>query len=117
MKPAAVRAAFLACFLAFFATPRPAVPQTRFPPAAQLPSRPELPDPLVLFDGRRVTGKEQWFKERCPELRAQIQHYMYGRLPPPPEKVEGKVERTDPKALGGKATLKEVTITFGPPEM
>ena len=31
--------------------------------------------------------------------------------------LEAKVERTDPNALGGKATLKEVTIAFGPPEM
>jgi hypothetical protein len=117
MKPAVPWTAFMACFLAILATPRPAVPQTRFPPLAELPSRPELPDPLVLFDGRRVTSKEQWFKERRPELKELFQHYMYGYLPPAPEKVAAKVERTDRGALGGKATLKEITLTFGPPEM
>src|SRR5262249_39773038 len=34
----------------------------------------------------------------------------------PPVPVTAKLERTDPKALGGKATLKEVTLSFGPPE-
>jgi hypothetical protein len=38
---------------------------------------------------------------------------MYGYLPPP-VKIEAKVEREDRKALEGKATLKEVTISFGP---
>ena len=40
---------------------------------------------------------------------------MYGYLPPPLE-IEAKVEREDRKALDGKATLREVTIAFGPPE-
>jgi hypothetical protein len=85
------------------------------PPVDQLPARPELPDPLVMLDGRRVTSRDQWFKERRPELKELIQYYMYGYLPPPVP-VTAKVERTDPKALGGKATLKEVTISFGPSE-
>jgi hypothetical protein len=68
-----------------------------------------------MFNGERVTTKEQWFDKRRPELKALFQHYMYGYLPPP-EKIEAKVERADPKAFGGKATLKEVTIAFGPPD-
>jgi hypothetical protein len=86
-----------------------------FPPVSQLPARPELPDPLTMLDGTRVTTKEQWRDKRRPELLALFQHYMYGYLPPRPDKVDFKVERVDPKALGGKATLKEVTISFGPP--
>src|SRR5262249_1782403 len=74
-----------------------------------------LPDPLVMCNGERVTSKEQWFSQRRPELKTLIQHYMYGYLPPP-AKIEAKVEREDPKALDGKATLREVTISFGPPE-
>ncbi len=86
-----------------------------FPPAAKLPSHPALPDPLVMLDGQRVTTRAQWVKKRRPELKDLFQHYMYGYLPPRPDKVEAKVERIDRKALGGKATLKEVTISFGPP--
>ncbi len=91
-----------------------AVVGAEFPPVEKLPARPELPDPLVRFNGERVTTKEQWLKERRPELKALFQHYMYGYLPEP-AKVTAKVEREDKKALGGKATLKEVTLTFGPP--
>jgi dienelactone hydrolase len=93
-----------------------AAPGADFPEVTKLTSRPELPDPLQMLNGDKVTTKEQWFDKRRPELKALIQHYMYGYLPPP-EKIEAKVEREDPKAFDGKATLKEVTIAFGPPEM
>jgi hypothetical protein len=83
-----------------------------FPEAAMLPVRKDLPDPLVMLDGRRVTSKEQWTNERVPELKKLFQHYMYGELPPA-VKVEAKVEHVDPKALGGKATLKDITLTLG----
>ena len=55
-----------------------------FPPVDQLAARAELPDPLVMLDGTRVTTKEQWETKRKPELKALFQHYMYGRLPPTP---------------------------------
>jgi hypothetical protein len=83
------------------------------PTADQLPVCAELPDPLVMFDGRRVVRREQWVKERRPELKDLFQHYMYGYLPPPLP-VTATVDRTDSQALGGKATLREVTVSFGP---
>lgn len=82
-----------------------------FPEPAKLPVKKELPDPLVMFDGKKVTTKEQWEKERRPELKKLFQHYMYGTAPEAP-KVNAKIERTDPNALGGKATLKEITLTL-----
>src|SRR5207245_3444529 len=85
-----------------------------FPELSQLPSRPDFPDPLTLFNGERVTTKSAWLNKRRPELKALFQHYMYGYLPPP-QKIEAKVEREDKAAFGGKATLREVTIAFGPP--
>jgi type 1 glutamine amidotransferase len=87
-----------------------------FPPLDKLPARPGLPDPLVMLDGARVTTPAQWRDKRRPELKALFQHYMYGQMPPAPAKVEAKLEREDRKALGGKATLREVTLTVGPPE-
>src|SRR5215471_2614129 len=94
-----------AILLVLFAALLPArivMAQTRFPEVAKLPSHPEFPDPLVMFDGQRVTSKEQWFDKRRPELKALFQHYMYGYLLPP-EKIAAKVEREDAKAFGGKA--------------
>jgi hypothetical protein len=86
-----------------------------FPEVSKMPPRPELPDPLVLFNGERVTTQKQWRELRRPELKALFEHYMYGVAPPAPEKVVGRVERADPRALGGRATLKEITVSFGPP--
>ncbi len=73
-----------------------------------------MPSPLVMLDGRKVASREQWFKERRPELLALFQHYMYGSLPPKPEhqKVTTTGEYFD--FLDGKATLKLVTIETGP---
>src|SRR5580698_6844261 len=41
-----------------------------FPEVSQLPPHPEIPDPLVLLNGKPVTTKAQWFEERRPELKA-----------------------------------------------
>ncbi len=82
------------------------------PPPEKLPAHKELPDPLVMLNGQRVTSKEQWYNERRPELKKLFQHYMYGDAPPAPAKMSFHVDRVDPKALGGKATLKEVTIAL-----
>jgi cephalosporin-C deacetylase-like acetyl esterase len=82
------------------------------PDPEKLPIQKDLPDPLVMFKGgKKVTTKEQWVKERRPELKTLFEHYMYGRAPEGP-KVNAKVERIDKNALGGKATLKEITLTF-----
>jgi hypothetical protein len=99
-------------FLTAFAAPLPAG-KDALPDPDKLPARKELPDPLVMLNGERVTTKEQWVKDRRPELKKLFEHYMYGYAPPAPDKVDYKIERTDPKALGGKATLKEITITLG----
>ena len=85
-----------------------------FPPVSELPAHAELPDPLVMLDGQRVTTPEQWRNERRPELKALFEFYMYGRAPAPPDNLRAKVDRTDATYFGGKATKKEVTIAFGP---
>src|SRR5262245_45303485 len=66
-----------------------------FPEVSQLPSQPRLPDPLVMFNGERVTSKKQWMNKRRPELKALFQHYMYGAMPPAPAKIKSTVERVD----------------------
>lgn len=83
-----------------------------FPEPAVLPPSATPPDPLVMFDGTRVTTAEQWKTRRAAELRALFQHYMYGRQPAAP-KVTGQLLREDAKALGGKATLREVLVSCG----
>ena len=85
------------------------------PEPGKLPAHAALPDVLTTFLGRPVKGRDDWVKERAPELRALVQHYEYGFLPPP-AKVGAKIEREDRAALGGKATLREITLTLAQPE-
>ena len=85
-----------------------------FPDGATLPAQANLPDPLVAFDGKRVATSDKWWSARRPELRRLFQHYMYGYLPPPPARVDCRVEWKDANALGGKATLKQIAIRFEP---
>jgi (4-O-methyl)-D-glucuronate---lignin esterase len=86
-----------------------------FPPVDKLAGQAELPHPLECLDGTTVKTKEEWRDKRRPELKKLFEHYMYGYAPPKPKNLEFKVERVDKNALGGKATLKEITISFGPP--
>ena len=83
--------------------------------AAELPSRPEMPDPLIMLNGNRVLTKEQWHNQRRPELKALFQHYMYGTMPEAPAKIDLKVTHEDRAAFGGKANLREIALKFGPP--
>ena len=85
-----------------------------FPPVSELPVKATLPDPLVMFNGERVATATDWVARRRPELKALFQHYMYGNPPPAPARIEWAVERQDPVCLEGKATKKEIRITFGP---
>jgi (4-O-methyl)-D-glucuronate---lignin esterase len=87
-----------------------------FPAVDKLPARADLPDPLVMLTGSKVTSNEDWSTKRRPELQALFQHYMYGRLP---DKVSitAKVNHEDPKGFGGKATLREVVLSLGNPEI
>src|SRR5258707_9846849 len=110
------RIALAACLAVFFQSCCLGKPAwADFPEAAQLPSHSELPDPLAMFNGDRVTSRDQWLKQRRPELKTLFQHYMYGYFPEAP-KVTATVERIDRRYFAGKATKKELTLAFGPPE-
>jgi hypothetical protein len=92
-------------------TTQPSPPS--FPEASALPVQSQMPDPLVLMNGHRVTSKEQWTGERRPELKALFGHYMYGSLPPKPTQVEARLSGRHADFLDGKATLKLLTLETG----
>jgi hypothetical protein len=102
-------------FLLAAAQAVPARAEGPFPAFDDLPARAAPPDPLVMLDGSPVATPEDWHQRRRPELKALFQHYMYGNPPPPPDKLDATVERVDAGFLGGKATVREVTLRFGPP--
>jgi dienelactone hydrolase len=98
----------------FPAAGAPASTQPTFPEPSALPFQAALPDPLVMLDGRRVTSRDQWVKERRPELLALFQHYMYGAIPPKPAHTRARDLGEYHDFLAGKATLKLVRLETGP---
>jgi hypothetical protein len=100
---------------AFLVTMTSAHALTALPEPDALPTQAAPPDPLVAFNGQRLTTREAWEKQRVPELRQLFQHYEYGALPAP-AKFEVKLVREDKTALGGKATLREITLALARPE-
>lgn len=71
-----------------------------------------LPDVLRLADGRKVETKEQWEKERRPELLEIFATQMYGKTPVEKIRVSYEVLTENPNDLGGKATSRQVKFIF-----
>lgn len=84
------------------------------PDFATMPSIPLLPDPLVREEGTpraaRIASPEQW-PGRREEILRELQQYVLGTTPPPPENFEARVltETEEPRAL-----VREVELSFGP---
>ena len=82
------------------------------PAVNDLPVQTNLPDPLVLADGRRITTPEQWAQHR-DALRRIIEYYAIGHAPPAPGNVTGHVLKSQ-MVLAGKASYQLVHLSFGP---
>jgi len=52
---------------------------------------PDLPDPLTLKNGEKVTTPEMWWKQRRPEIVEDFDREVYGRVPKNVPKVTWKV--------------------------
>ena len=52
---------------------------------------PDLPDPLVLKDGEKVTTPEMWWHQRRPEIAEDFDREIYGRMPANTPKVNWEV--------------------------
>ncbi|RYX86529.1 acetylxylan esterase [bacterium] len=83
------------------------------PVAAPIPlSERYLPEVLQLASGKKVTMPAQWPARRA-EILELFRRYVYGRNPVErPADLRFVVKSTDPNAMGGTATLKQVAIEF-----
>jgi len=52
---------------------------------------PQLPDPLTLKDGKKVTTPQMWWNERRPEIVEDMEREVYGRFPAKLPKVTWSV--------------------------
>jgi hypothetical protein len=69
-----------------------------------------LPDPLTLADGQPVKDAAIWRSRRRPELLRLFEENVYGRSPDRPAGMRFETVESDPKALGGRATRKQIRI-------
>jgi len=87
-------------------------------PVKDLPAIKELPDPLTMKDGTKVTTPEQW-KNRRQEMIQILEDYEYGHMPPPPGNVKATVTTATRQVsvTGGlSANYRMLHLTFGPGE-
>jgi len=85
------------------------------PAFSELKPQKEPPDPLRCLDGTKVSSAEDWHGKRKGEIRELFRYFVYGHAPPAPDNLKHALERQDKRCFGGKATLKELKLTFGPP--
>ncbi|MCD8534935.1 MAG: hypothetical protein LR011_09160 [Verrucomicrobia bacterium] len=71
-----------------------------------------LPEALISESGQTITTPDQWNEIRRPELIQLFENHVYGRQPGSvPDAVYQQILFV-PDALDGKATLREIRITF-----
>ncbi len=61
---------------------------------------PDLPDPLTLNNGGKVTTAKMWWDQRRPEVVEMYEKYVYGRIPKDVPKVTWTVTAVDHEMLG-----------------
>ncbi len=66
---------------------------------------PNLPDPLTLKNGEKVTTPAQWWKERRPEIVEDFNREVYGRVPIDVPKVTWEVTATIEEKVGDVAVV------------
>ena len=71
-----------------------------------------LPDPLVLPDGKRITLATEWMQKQRPHLLQLFAENVYGKMPGRPNNESFEVRSVDSFALNGKAIRKQVRIFF-----
>lgn len=84
------------------------------PPDFQsMPSIPELPDPMMMRENgrmRTVRTAGDWEIQK-KWLRAQIEQWMFGHMPPAPNNLRAVVTGTEKE---GSVTIRHVRLEFGP---
>jgi len=55
---------------------------------------PDLPDPLILKSGRKVTTADTWWKQRRPEIVEDFEREVFGRVPARVPTVKWELRQT-----------------------
>ena len=71
-----------------------------------------LPNPLTLLNGEPVRDAATWIEWRRPEILHLFETYQFGRIPAGPYPVRMEVVSSEPGALHGLATRKQIVMHF-----
>lgn len=71
---------------------------------------PELPDPLVLNNGKRVTSAKMWWNVRRPEIVEMFDREIYGRVPAHTPAVHWEVTATKRGEDAGVPTITKTLV-------
>ncbi len=66
---------------------------------------PNLPDPLTLNNGQKVTAPAMWWDERRPEIVEMYEKYVYGRVPANVPRVTWTVTAVDHEMIGFRPVI------------
>ena len=66
---------------------------------------PDLPDPLTLKNGKKVTTPDMWWKQRRPEILEDFDREVLGRVPKNVPRVTWEVTKTAEATLGGHPVI------------
>ena len=62
---------------------------------------PDLPDPLRMKNGKRITSEDQWWSKRRPEIVADFEREILGRAPANLPAIQWQVVSSTPEKYGG----------------
>jgi len=88
-------------------------PEADYPDAENLPVIRELPDPFLMQNGNRVSTPADWDKRR-EEIKDMLQHYQFGRMPPPPGNITAEIKGVYDAYAGGRRTFRKIYLSMGP---
>ena len=66
---------------------------------------PNVPDPLTMNDGEKVTTAKMWWEKRRPELVGMFDEYVYGHVPAHVPPVKWTVKAVDHERIGFNAVI------------
>jgi len=66
---------------------------------------PDLPDVLTLKNGKKVSSRDMWWKQRRPEIIEDFDREVLGRVPRNVPKVTWSVTATTQGTMGGRAVI------------
>jgi hypothetical protein len=76
---------------------------------------PNLPDPLVLKNGQRVTSAKMWWNQRRPEIVEDFDREVYGRIPKNTPNVKWEVTSTTREMNGDVPVITKQLIGHADP--